>query len=62
MEAQELIVKLCKEAGEQGSERELVKEWGGNHACCCKPHVDDAVLGDVVVLNNIRRCMGLSQQ
>ena len=62
METRELIVRLCNEAGERGSERELVKEWEGNHACCCKPHVDDAVLGDVVVLNNIRRCMGLSEQ
>jgi len=62
METQELIVKLCKEAGEQGSERELVEEWEQNHACCCKSHVDDAASGDFAVLNNIRRCMGLSEQ
>ncbi len=29
MEARELIVGLCKEAGDRGSEPELVEEWEG---------------------------------
>ena len=62
MEARELIVGLCKEAGDRGSEPELVEEWEGNHGCCCKPHVESAAEGDVEVLNNIRRCMGLTEQ
>lgn len=59
MERRELILDLCHEAGDTGSENEIVEEWKANHACCCDLHVDKAAQGDVATLNKIRTCMGL---
>ena len=59
MEFRDLILELCHEAGGAGPENELVEEWEADHACCCKLHVYKVSQGDLSVLNNIRRCMGL---
>ena len=59
MERRDVIVVLCRAAGETGSEAELVATWEANHACCCALHADNAARGDAATLNMIHRCMGL---
>lgn len=59
MEGRDLILELCHEAGDVGSEDEIVKEWEANHACCCNFNIDNASQGDVDTLKKIRTCMGL---
>ena len=59
MERRDLIVDLCREAGETGSEKEAVEQWEADHACCCTLHADHAAEGDRETLTNIRACMGL---
>jgi hypothetical protein len=59
MERRDLILELCREAGDTGSEDEIVKEWEANHACYCNLHIDNASQGDVDTLKKIRMCMGL---
>lgn len=34
MECRDLILELCREAGDTGPKDEIVKEWEANHACC----------------------------
>jgi hypothetical protein len=58
-ERQELIIALCREAGETGSPDALIEDWEANHACCCALHLDRATQGDPKTLNAIRTCMGL---
>lgn len=59
MERRDLILELCHEAGDTGSEDEIIEEWEANHACCCNLYVGNAAQGDVDTLNKIRTCMGL---
>ena len=59
MEIRDLIIELCHEAGDGGSDDEIMEEWKANHACCCRLRVDEAVQGDMATLSKIRLCMGL---
>ncbi len=59
MEIRELILELCREAGDAGPEDDIVNEWEGDHGCCCKLNAENAALGNVAVLSQIRSCMGL---
>lgn len=59
LEIRELILELCHEAGDTGSEDEIIQEWKANHAYCCRLHVDNAARGDIATLSKIRTCMGL---
>ncbi len=59
MERRDLIVELCREAGDTRSEAAAVEDWEADHACCCTLHVEKAARGDAGTLHNIRACMGL---
>ena len=59
MEIRELILELSREAGDTGAEDDIVNAWEGDHGCCCKLNAENAALGNVAVLNQIRSCMGL---
>ncbi len=59
MERRDLIVELCREAGDTRLEAEAVEDWEADHACCCTLHVEKAARGDAGTLHNIRACMGL---
>ncbi len=59
MGRRDLILELCHEAGDRSPEYEIVEDWEANHACCCNLYIDNAAQGDVAMLSEIRRCMGL---
>ncbi len=59
MERRELILELCRQAGDTGPEDEIIEDWEANHACCCNVYVGNAARGHIATLNEIRRCMGL---
>ncbi len=60
MGRRELILELCRQAGDTGPEDEIIEDWEANHACCCNFYVGNAARGHVATLNEIRTCMGLS--
>ena len=55
----ELILELCHEAGDTGTEDDIVKGWEGDHGCCCMLNAEMASQGSVSIVNEIRGCMGL---
>ena len=61
MKIREFVLELCHEAGDGGSEDEIMEEWEANHACCCRLRVGDAARGDMATLSKIRLCMGLRE-
>jgi hypothetical protein len=61
MRREDIVSRLCREAGESGTEAELVEAWEASHGCCCSLHVEKAASGEATVLANVRACMGLDR-
>lgn len=60
MTANELIVALCQEAGDDVTdEADVIYGWRSNHCACCEDRIDAAAANDVAALVAIRSCMGL---
>lgn len=55
----ELIIALCREAGDSLSDAAIVAGWEANHCGCCSTDVAAAAEGDSTALIRLRLCMGL---
>ena len=65
MDKNQLIIALCREAGDNGDDEEIIDGWTANHMACCDyddgdgSDIDNAANGDVAALVKVRACCGL---
>jgi hypothetical protein len=59
MDRSELIIALCREAGDTEDEEPMVAGWEANHGACCEEAIETAATGNPAALLRVRRCMGL---